>query len=480
MSSSATLTVPDLSGLTREQIDALDELLAPDAVGVLSFREFINRVSPRYQWYRWCETLVAVLQRVADREIDRLIICAPPRHGKSETLSRLFSAYWLYRYPDQFVGLTSYSATLAKTLSRAARDNYYAFKGEQHDDGTSAVEHWETGHGGGMWASGVGGSLTGKGCHLAVIDDPVKNAKDASSEALGVTFREWYPSTFYTRLEPGAAMVVMATRWPGHGDVIGWLLEQEEETDEPERWHVISFEAIKEEEPLGVPPTCTLEVDSREPGTALCPERYPLEKLNRIKRLNLFFFSSLYQQRPRPREGVMFPPGCVEIVGAVPHGARRVRYWDKAGTEGAGAYTAGVRVAMHDGVTYVEDVVREQLGSVRRRAKMREAAELDGPAVGVWVEQEPGSGGKESAEDDIRLFAGFPVSVERVTGDKVTRARPFADQWQAGNVKLVRAPWNREFINEAEAFPHGHYKDQVDAAAGAFNKLALGPMVLVY
>lgn len=495
MTTAARETI-DLSGLTPAQIAELDELLGPDPTGVLTFREFIARVAPRYRFYRWCEKLIDVLQRVADREIDRLIVCAPPRHGKSETLSRLFTAYWLYRYPDQFVGLVSYAATLARTLSKAARTNYQTFRGERPDDATTAVEHWETGHGGGMWAAGVGGSITGKGAHLAVIDDPVKSAKDASSEALGIAFREWYPSTFYSRLEPGAALVIMATRWPGHGDVIGWLLEQERETAEPERWHIITFEAIKEDSPAFVrqadvpadtlvpdnavlPESCTMERDDRAVGEPLCPERYPLPKLRRIQQLNPFYFASLYQQRPRPREGIMFPPGSVEIVNTIPAGARRVRYWDKAGTEKNGAYTAGVLMAEKDGIYYVEDVIREQLGSERRRAKMREAAELDGVDVQVYVEQEPGSGGKESAENDIKLFAGFAITTERVTGDKVRRAQPFADQWQAGNVKIKRAPWTREFIAEAEAFPHGKYKDQIDAAAGAFNKLALGPALLV-
>jgi predicted phage terminase large subunit-like protein len=105
---------------------------------------------------------------------------------------------------------------------------------------------------------------------------------------------------------------------------------------------------------------------------------------------------------------------------------------------------------------------------------MRQTAALDGPEVAIWVEQEPGSGGKESAEISVRELAGFAVHIERVTGDKQTRALPFAAQCEAGNVRLVRGPWLAAFIDELTSFPAGKRDDQVDAASGAFNKLTLG------
>jgi predicted phage terminase large subunit-like protein len=171
----------------------------------------------------------------------------------------------------------------------------------------------------------------------------------------------------------------------------------------------------------------------------------------------------------------MFERDWFRVVDRAPTDVIRVRYWDKAGTEGAGAYTAGVRLAldMRTLIVYVEDVVRGQWSSHKRNKIIRQTAELDGHDTAVWIEQEPGSGGKESAEISVKQLIGYDVHIERVTGDKVTRAKPFSDQAEAGNVMLVRGTWNTQWLDEICPFPNGAYKDQVDASSGAFNKLAL-------
>ncbi len=445
----------------------------------LTFREFVSRIKPRYQWYEHVNRLAVVLQRVADGEIKRLMVFEPPRHGKSEEVSRLFSAYYLYRYPDRWVGLNSYAAELAFTLSRAARDNYLEGGGQVRAD-ASAVNHWETGQGGGMWAAGVGGPITGKGFDLGIIDDSLKNAEEAASETIREKQKDWYKSTFYTREEPAGAIIAIQTRWH-EDDLSGWLLSQEGE-DEPERWHVVRFEAIKEDGETKIPPTCVLEPDWRLPGQALCPERYPVPKLNRIaSRVGSYYWGALYQQRPSPRAGGMFKRAWFTIVDASPAEATRVRYWDKAGTEGGGAYTAGVLVAKVGQLFYVEDVLRGQWSSGQREAVVKQTAQLDyqryGGNVEIWVEQEPGSGGKESAENTVSNLAGFPVRAEPVRGDKALRAEPFAAQAEVGNVRLLSADWNESYLSELTMFPNGKYKDQVDATSGAFNKLTAGSEV---
>jgi hypothetical protein len=128
----------------------------------LSFRDFIAAVAPRYAFYPHCERLIEVLQRVAEGQLSRVMVFMPPRHSKSETVSRLFPAYYLYLHPERFVGLSSYSADLAKTFSRLSRDRFLQIGGQMRSD-SKRVDHWETTSGGGMWASGVGGALTGKG-----------------------------------------------------------------------------------------------------------------------------------------------------------------------------------------------------------------------------------------------------------------------------------------------------------------------------
>ncbi|HET8777968.1 MAG TPA: terminase family protein [Candidatus Limnocylindria bacterium] len=175
----------------------------------------------------------------------------------------------------------------------------------------------------------------------------------------------------------------------------------------------------------------------------------------------------------RPSAGKVFPRDKVGFVPVMPAGLRTVRYWDKAGTDGGGKFTAGVRMGVQDGVIYVVDVQREQLSSKRRNDLMKATAQLDGPDVEIWVEQEPGSGGKESAEISVQLLAGYAVHTERVTGEKHTRAAPFASQWQGGNVRLVVGDWNKEYLDEMAAQPGSPFKDQMDASSGAYNKLAL-------
>lgn len=166
------------------------------------------------------------------------------------------------------------------------------------------------------------------------------------------------------------------------------------------------------------------------------------------------------------------------IVEAAPASVMgRVRYWDKAGTEQGGAYTAGVLMSRtNEGLYTIEHVTRGQWSSHARNQIMLQTAHDDRQKYGnvtTWVEQEPGSGGKESAEITLREFAGFDVHAERATGDKTTRAMPFAAQCEAGNVQLVRGTWNADYVDELASFPDGSFADQTDASSGAFNKLAL-------
>jgi predicted phage terminase large subunit-like protein len=149
-----------------------------------------------------------------------------------------------------------------------------------------------------------------------------------------------------------------------------------------------------------------------------------------------------------------------------------VRYWDKAASPEEGAFTVGVKMSkLTRNRWLVEDVKRGRWGSHERERIIKETAFADGTDVIIWVEQEPGSGGKESAEDTIRNLPGFVCRAERPTGDKIYRADPYSVQVNVGSVSLMLAFWNREFIEEHRFFPFSTYKDQVDAAGGAFNKL---------
>ena len=269
----------------------------------LDLAAYAARARPRYQWYRHCLALKEVLQRVLEGTLRRVLIIEPPRHGKSELVSRLFTGHYLATFPDRWVGLVSYGDALAFSLSRAARDNFLMAGGALNPL-VQSVGHWETRERGGLWSAGIGGAIVGKGFHLGVIDDPIKNAEDAASTNVREKQREWYQSVFTTREEPQGALVVIQTRWHRE-DLMGWLLQQEAD-EEPERWHVVYLPALACEPPE-FPDTVSLEPDWREPGEPLCPERYPLDKLLRLrKRLGSYYWSSLYQGYPVGREGGMF------------------------------------------------------------------------------------------------------------------------------------------------------------------------------
>lgn len=434
------------------------------------FKLFTRLANPRFTFYRHCDLLKDVLEKVASGEIKRLIISLPPRHSKSEMISRLFTAYYLRKNPHHFVGINCYSAELAYTLSRASRENFIRAGGKVKDD-VSAVKHWETPEGGGMWAAGVGGSITGKGFHLGIIDDPLKNAEEAASDTIREKQKEWYTSTFYTRGEPDNAIIVIQTRWH-EDDLTGWLLS-EESGEEPERWHIVCLPAIYEE-PQEFPASCTIERDFRSAsGEALCPERYPEPKLKKLKaRIGEYFFDALFQQQPTSKTGSFFDVSKFIIVDAAPADAERARGWDKAATPGDGDFTEGVRIAKApDGIYYVEDNVGDQWDTATRDRNIRQTAELDGYDVRQIAEQEPGASGVSDAENFIKLLSGFRVSVEKVSTKKTLRADAFSSQVNAGNVRLVKGDWNKKYIDQLRKFPKGKHDDKVDGSSLAFNKL---------
>lgn len=188
-----------------------------------------------------------------------------------------------------------------------------------------------------------------------------------------------------------------------------------------------------------------------------------------------FVWAGQYQQRPVPREGGMFKRAwfAEKIIDAAPAFTRWVRHWDLAATKGGnGARTAGVKMGRTpDGRFVVGHVAKDRLDGAGVRLLVKATAEVDGRGVAISLPQDPGQAGKVQAADMIALLAGYRASAEPETGDKATRAEPFAAQCAAGNVFLVRGEWNEDYIDELCLFPGGAIKDQVDASSGAFGKL---------
>jgi predicted phage terminase large subunit-like protein len=174
----------------------------------------------------------------------------------------------------------------------------------------------------------------------------------------------------------------------------------------------------------------------------------------------------------RAESGNTFNRAWWKFLDAAPRTRYTLRYWDKAGTEDGGNFSAGVLMTTDgQGRFFIEDVQRGQWGDLDRENVIRSTAEMDPQKTTIYVEQEPGSGGKDSAKSTVRNLVGFDARIHRVTGEKMSRWRPLAAQVEAGNVYLVRGPWNRAFVDELHQVPKGKYDDQADAAGGAFMQL---------
>lgn len=241
---------------------------------------------------------------VVTGRIPRLIVTMPPRHGKSELISRFTPAWFLGTHPDSKVILASYSDTFAASWGRAARDVM-----EEVGQQVFGVKVNQEAKGGAMWellpptdrrvlragtmvTAGVGGGITGKGANLMIIDDPVKNAEDAQSQVIRDKQWDWWLSTARTRLQPGAGVILVMTRWH-EDDLAGRFLLSEDE-----HWEILNFPALCEDEDdeLG-----------RSKGDALWPEMYDTKTLeNTHKVMGNYWFGAMYQQRPAPAEGNLF------------------------------------------------------------------------------------------------------------------------------------------------------------------------------
>lgn len=239
------------------------------------------------------------LQRVAAGTCKRLMINMPPRHGKSMEASEFFPAWYLGHHPDHQVMHASYSQELVDGFGRKVRnqlkDELYGaiFPGTTLSDDSAAANKFNTVQGGAYFAVGVGGSATGRGAHLLLIDDPVKDREEADSERQRQTLKDWYTSVAYTRLMPGGAIVVIQTRWH-EDDLSGWLLREHGH----EGWEVLNLPAWD---------------DDDHPTRALWPESYPIERLAQIKAtLPPRDWQALYMQRPRAGTGADFKRGWVQ------------------------------------------------------------------------------------------------------------------------------------------------------------------------
>lgn len=484
---------------------------------------FIQRFNEDYEagWVHMdiCRRLERFSDQVARREAPHLMLLMPPRHGKSEIASRRFPAWHLGRHPKHEIIACSYAldlvtAEFSRPVREMLRDPAYhvVFPHTRLSSDSQGIENWKTTKGGGYTAAGVGGPITGKGAHVLLIDDPVKNAEEADSEIIREKLWSWYGSTAYTRRAPGAGVLLIQTWWHDD-DLAGRIMEAMKGVPGYPQFEVVRYPAIADadewEDPdtwdiyRCVPDTRVVQegklqelpekaVLVRKKGEPLHAARYGLEDLLRIKASLLpRHWSALYQQNPVPDEGAYFSknqfvnyePGLDVAICQI------YQAWDFAITEKQAAdWCVGVTLAQDwEGAVYVLEVVRFRGDSFRickeildMYARWRTAG-LGEPAFAIengqiWKAIKPLLKVMMMDRQLFPVVEGDDVELNPIT-DKQARARTLQGYMQQGRVRYpTTAQWFEHLQQELIRFPNGKHDDQVDSLAWAFIRLARGAL----
>jgi predicted phage terminase large subunit-like protein len=425
-------------------------------------------------------------EQVANKEAPRLMITMPPRHGKSMLASQYWPAWHLGNYPSHEFINTSYAQSLQMDFSRKiqelvkSEDYHHLFGNLGVTKKNEAVERWslydferDRRTGGGILAAGVGGPITGRGAHIFLIDDPVKNRDEAESATIRETAKSWYSSTAYTRLAPGAGIVVIQTRWHDDdlaGHLLSGMREAEKEMrdsddgewpEDADRWRIVDFPAM-----------AVQDEKYRSRGEALHPERYDLKALRKIKRtLAPRDWAALYQQNPQVEEGAYFQKKYFKLWKSKPdfldiYCAGDLAISKKEHADWSVFYVVGKDI---DGQIYFLDEYRgrwdameiiETIFSIHRKWHPRKFG-LEKGQISLTLDQ--------FLQRRIREEGLYDLHVEELPPgkqDKELRARTIQGLMSLGQVWWPEgALWVDDAMNELLRFPSGVKDDRVDAAA---------------
>lgn len=415
---------------------------------LLSYRDF------RPNWHH--RRLAMELEKVEKGETDRLIVMMPPRHGKSELSSVRFPAWFMGRNPSLNVIACSYSAELAETFGRKVRDlasarlfsNVFNAGGVRKN--VRSASRWELEKGGRYLAAGAGGSITGQGGHLILIDDPVKNAEQASSSLFREKLWDWYQSTLFTRLEKNGRIVLVQTRWH-EDDLAGRLLAKY-----PDEWRTVKFPAFAESDEA-----------YRRKGDPLWEWKYGREGLMRIKEsVGTRVWNALYQQEPAPDSGSILKREWWRYYRVLPADTDYwFQSWDMSfkATDNSD-YVVGQVWAVKGSQRYLADMVRERMDFSETIRALKNITAKYPQAHAKYIEDKANGSAVISA---LKKEVSGLIAVEP-KGSKTARAYAVQPLLEAGNVLV---PENRGFtadlVEEAAAFPFGRHDDAVDALTQA-------------
>ncbi len=412
-----------------------------------------------------CDRLDAIVRG----ELKRLIINMPPRHGKSMSVTETFPSYYLGRFPDKRVMEVSYNDTFAQKFGRRNRAKIEEYGGRLWNISLSQINHradnWElANHNGGMISVGLGGAATGEGADLLIIDDPIKNKQEAESKTMRDRAWDEYTATFSTRTHPGAAVIVIMTRWH-EDDLCGRLLNPE--YCDVEDWEILRLPAIAEDED---------DLLGRSEGEALWPEHgYDEEWMAKQKgKIGSYAFAGLYQQRPAPSEGGILKRSWFQFYDIIPQGGTAIQSWDCTFKDGDNHdYVAGHVWRRVGPNFYLVDRVHDHMGIADTMRAIRTLTAKHPHAYGKLVEDKAnGTAVIELLKKEIPGL--IPVDPQ---GGKVVRAQAIAPYAEAGNIFLpspAKAPWVHDFLEECAAFPNAAHDDDVDAMTQAITYLSAG------
>jgi predicted phage terminase large subunit-like protein len=420
------------------------------------------------------------LQAVSSGQIRRLAIAVPPGFSKS-TLVAVIWPTWEWG-PNNRPHLRTIGWSYAEAL--AIRD---AVKCRRIVDSALYKRLWphvalskdqdekscfETTARGFRQALGITSATTGFRGDSLIVDDP-HNVKDGESIVKREATVRWGTETLPSRVNSSETSTIVAIAQRVHSsDLMGTFLNDS-------RYERLVLPMEFDVEHPNVSKTSLHFVDWRqEDGELLWPERFPEIAVTELREtLGPYAYAGQYQQRPAPREGGMFSHKNFRVEEYIPQKiVKRVRGWDLAASTGMrSAFTAGVLLSLGvDGKTiYVENVVRKRETPAGVERLLKATADADPEDTKQNLPQDPAQAGKAQKATLAAVLAGHDVRFSTESGKKDKRAEPFSAQVEAGNVVLIRAAWNRSYIDECCLFPGGDYRDQVDATSRAYTALLM-------
>lgn len=431
-----------------------------------------------------CNELDNFLNAVVNKESPRLILTVPPRHGKSQIVSRMFPAYVFGRYPDMSIIAASYSSDLASRMNRDVQRIMDEDRYREVFPGTSLYgknirtvaagsylrnsDIFEiVGHKGVYRSAGVGGGLTGMGSEIALVDDPIKDRMSADSPTIRENIWDWYTSTLYTRLSPGGGIIIIQTRW--HMDDLSGRLLEAARVGEGDKWRVVNFPAIAEADEYWNGQLM------RRAGEALHPERYPLEQLLAIKTaIGSRDWEALYQQRPTPDSGAIFKAEWLRfwLPKDLPDRFDQMLIsWDMTFKDGDdNDYVVGQVWGKHGADRYLLDQVRARMSFTATLTAFRALAEKWPQATRKLVEDKANG---PAVIDSLKHHVAGIIPVEP-DGSKTARAHAVTALFEAGNVYIPspeHCAWTSDYVAELTRFPAAAHDDQVDATTQALRDM---------